>query len=679
MSVIPKPHKGFKDVLTVRIFHGHFKAVHFLRGVVKGVYHHPDPVANLDDISHALDRALAVTAFKGKLVTFLYEGEAMDHSFVTTPPMEAKDLRLFLARKAEQEKPFEGKAAFSFTTTASPKGGHIVLLTIAPKAFVDGLTELCRARGLFIQKLIPASAVMGHLMSQMGYARETVIGVVAEVGGRLSLLVGKGDGSLMFDRHFNYDWRQTKEAERIGREIERSLLFAKQQFGQAPEAVIFIGDYTDEFSERMKSLITLPVVIGQHQTYEHYWLTEARQIKRIHPSNLIPASVRSESTRHALTKVVTVLVALFWIGALGSAALVEVILAATVRGAENQGSELARLQEEKERWQGAREELARRKEIVDLIASPPPSRPRLVPRLSGGRGPRRGRAEPGRHRRAGRGMERRPARDHRPPPARGRPHPGRAGEGAGGRPLPADGGGELAERVARRPGQRGRRHTRPALHLRTERGLPVSLDALFDRENIRFWIRRRLPSKVALVVGMAIPALILYVTFTYRAPLIQQAQQQMVVANAVESELIGLKSGWSDEEARRITDDYRATVDSLVGSYDELAGWLADVGETARLSGFRMAYQLSPPLPVEEAPAELTRLPVSVTLESTQQSSGYLTMLALMRHLVESRPGVTMTGAVVHGDPVRGATKLEFTLGLVTTIGAGDTAPEGAV
>ncbi len=375
MTVIAKPHKGFKDVLTVRIFHGHFKVVHFLRGVVKGVYLHPAPVTTLDDIAAALDRAIVATGFTGKLVTFLYEGEEIEHSFVTTPPMETKDLRLFLGRKAEQEKQFEGRAAFSYTLTASPKGGHIVLLTLSPRTFVDGLTEICRVRGLFIQKLIPASAVMGHLMSQLGYAADNVIGLVAEVGGRLSLLVGKGNGALMFDRHFNYNWRIDKDAERIGREIERSLLFAKQQFGQSPEAVIFIGDYGDSFEERMKSLITLPIVIGEHQTYEHYWLTEARQIRRTHASNLIPANVRFESTRHATTKVVTVMVALFWIGAIGAAGLVEALIAKSESDAKRQGGEVARLQEEKAHWLDARAELERRKRVVDRIASPPPPAP----------------------------------------------------------------------------------------------------------------------------------------------------------------------------------------------------------------------------------------------------------------------------------------------------------------
>ncbi len=200
----------------------------------------------------------------------------------------------------------------------------------------------------------------------------------------------------------------------------------------------------------------------------------------------------------------------------------------------------------------------------------------------------------------------------------------------------------------------------------------------FSEENVRFWIRRRLPSKVALLLGMTAPALLLYVTFWQRAPLIQEARDRMVTASALEGELITLKSGWSEDDVRRITEDYRATVGSLVGSYEELAGWLSSVGETARLSGFRMAYRLGVPTPLEEE-GGLTMMTIDVTLDSDRQRSGYLTMLALLRHLVESRPGVTLADATVKGDTARGANKIDFTLGLVSTISGAEASPGGAV
>jgi hypothetical protein len=366
---------GFKVVLTIRMFHGDFKAVAWRRSAVTGAYESPTPVQTLDEIGAALDATIDATGFDGKLVTFLYEGERMEHVFVTTPPMEQKDLKLFLARKAEQEKSFEGKAAFSHTQTTSPKGGYIVLLTICQKSFVDGLTDLCRERGLFVQKLIPPTTVMGHQMQEMGFDDGHLIAVVAEIGPRMTLLVGKGDGALLFDRYLNYDWRKPGDQDRIGREIERSILFAKQQFGQVAEAVVFIGDYDDAFAAKMTDMIDTPLDIGNHRTYEHYWLTEARMVRRIHPSNLIPASVRREAARHTITRIVIGMVFFFWLGAFAAAGGVEYAIHQSRSMMTDDHGATARLRQEKERWAATYAELERRKAAIDTIEQGAPPIP----------------------------------------------------------------------------------------------------------------------------------------------------------------------------------------------------------------------------------------------------------------------------------------------------------------
>jgi hypothetical protein len=188
-------------------------------------------------------------------------------------------------------------------------------------------------------------------------------------------------------------------------------------------------------------------------------------------------------------------------------------------------------------------------------------------------------------------------------------------------------------------------------------------------DDVRFWIRRRLLSKIALAAGLLIPIGVIYVTLFLRAPMIQSNREGLITVANLESDLDRLRRQWSAADADVLNRRYREAVGTLFTNFPDMAGWLSTLSETARLSGFSMQYHMGEATQAAvEAGLSLTRTPIEITLDAGNRNLGFLPMLLMLRHVVEERPGVTLTELTMEGRGEAGADRLRFVIELVTAI-----------
>ena len=81
-----------KKQLVIRIFRGSFKAVSFVGSEVDSVYETDKPIESMQEIDDAISEAIKQSGYRGKYVSFIYEGPFIEHTFLNTQVFGNKTL-----------------------------------------------------------------------------------------------------------------------------------------------------------------------------------------------------------------------------------------------------------------------------------------------------------------------------------------------------------------------------------------------------------------------------------------------------------------------------------------------------------------------------------------------------------------------------------------------------------
>ncbi|MBI4667060.1 MAG: hypothetical protein HY751_11705 [Nitrospinae bacterium] len=316
------------NILGVSLFNGQFRAATYHRGEQTGYWELPDPVTDQHSLGRAITQAVSALSYKGIYISFVMEDEAMDHLFIQAPELSAKDLKIFLARKVVQEKP-GANLLHSYTKAKSPKGGLAILAYTLEKDFLTGLLFACEELKLTPLQIYPIGPVMARQLTKLKMEPNEMVGLVTATADKLALVVGKADGSVLFERFLDYDESEGADLARTGRELNRSILFAKQQFGAAADRVLFFGDFTADFIEQVSAQIDVPSQPAQVEMHKGFWIGEALRIPPHNESNLVPRDVQRRPMRAKMLKATAAMVVGIWIVCLGAMGFIEYMIVAS--------------------------------------------------------------------------------------------------------------------------------------------------------------------------------------------------------------------------------------------------------------------------------------------------------------------------------------------------------------
>jgi len=236
-SVPPPPRPAVRGHgLVAAWVAGDFRAAVFRHGELGPEWRAPGRVRTLEEFEGALDAARAALGGHETDFALLLEHEQFLHRVELAPSLAPAAARAHLQARVGRH---AERPVWAAERMAAVRQDAAYVLHVLPGAFHAELEQILRARRLQLTRLFPLSApLLRALGGAEGGDRPAL--AAAETGGITTVVVGWPGGHLAFTRTFRADWGA--EAERVSVEVNRSLLYAKQQLGTTVERIRLFGD-----------------------------------------------------------------------------------------------------------------------------------------------------------------------------------------------------------------------------------------------------------------------------------------------------------------------------------------------------------------------------------------------------------------------------------------------------
>ncbi|MDX8409574.1 MAG: hypothetical protein R8J84_05970 [Mariprofundales bacterium] len=363
-------------ILGINWVEGGLHFAYVVGGSVRQTWHAPESVNELAEFNLALREACREMGVKtGDQVAISYESTQMSHPLVQIPVLKLEDLEKNLFRRAEKEKVFEEAASWSWTRTYPAKDGPGVLLHLFPRPLRNALVRICEEFYLTPIRLVPLSDVMGRhiaqLASSMEGGEEYFFILVALFECQVEVLVARGDGTVLFLRDINFQWRNA--AERVETEIERTMLYAKQQFGAEIHTVWLTGEGSTDLANALEKKFRSAVLADPEIDSAEGWAVSVTNLPKKLTSNMIPWYVQQRPMRRLILRLGAAFSIFLLLLTIGTVATVE-YLVRTEHPFQTDQSKLLETQSEILTWQQKGAQLKRFEQRLhgyDVLGQPP--------------------------------------------------------------------------------------------------------------------------------------------------------------------------------------------------------------------------------------------------------------------------------------------------------------------
>ena len=254
-----------------------------------GTWSATEPVRTAEEFAAALDKALAELKFEGTDTFLVYEGEQFTHQPEAAPTFSAGAAKAYLDGRIARYTKERGPVLWVAQPTIGPKEEKAFLLHLMPQAFYNELRRVFLPRRLDLTRILPMVVPLQREMNGFPLARGTPALVAAELAEATIIIVAQSHGPLLFTRTILASLEEAPE--RVAIEINRSLLYAKQQFNVSVDRIWLVtrtGRATEEVTAKCgagKVVMVLP-------TQPDEWVANASRVARSQPVNLIAGYLR---------------------------------------------------------------------------------------------------------------------------------------------------------------------------------------------------------------------------------------------------------------------------------------------------------------------------------------------------------------------------------------------------
>jgi hypothetical protein len=234
--------RGFRrdaTTLTLLWAHGVVEAAVYRRHTLLKSWRCDSPVPNLDVFQNALDDAIQAMEFAGTEVSLVLEHETFQHRPEQAPAISETAQRTFLKGLVARLQPPGEPLLWVSQPTHSARTERSVLLHLLPHSFYDQLNRVMLTRRLELTRIVPLVVPLWRVLEELPEAKAQPVVVAATAGGATVIVAGQAGHALLFSRCILATWHS--DPARIGVELNRSLLYSKQQFGTAIKQVRLLG------------------------------------------------------------------------------------------------------------------------------------------------------------------------------------------------------------------------------------------------------------------------------------------------------------------------------------------------------------------------------------------------------------------------------------------------------
>ncbi len=261
-----------KDVLAVAWIGTHFEAAALRKGkVVSEAIAHSDCVSS-DAFEAYLDETLAALSFKGTTAELIIDGGLLDTANITVPPSSNRLQQNFIREKARRLHADGTAVVWESQRIAAAKSGPRVLLHSITKEAFNELENQFHSRGLKLKKVLPFMGSATRPFKDIQTPTDSASIVLVPVGSSYKILAIDHAGDLQFARDLNKE--NGTDPRRVAVEINRCILFTRQQFGKPVSQIVTVGLQAARFKAVIKTLLQGEIPIKHRSDGKNLWLSQ---------------------------------------------------------------------------------------------------------------------------------------------------------------------------------------------------------------------------------------------------------------------------------------------------------------------------------------------------------------------------------------------------------------------
>ncbi len=291
----PRQAKGRRspaDTIGFAWVHGHFHAAAYRRGSSLGTWTAPAPVQTLEEYEVAVDSAIAAMQFGGSEAFLILAHEQFAHQMESAPAFSDAAARAYLRSRVERHARDHGESLWVSQRAASTRKDAAHVLHLLPSEFYLRLNDVALRRRLDLTRIVPLLVPLQVELGDLGEPAGAPVLVAAEAGGATALVVGRTPRDILFVRTTLASW--TTEPARVAVEVNRSVLYAKQQFAAIVDRLWLIGPAADGAKAEVEAKCGAGKAVMVRSGGPAHWLDLVVRLPARQPINLVAGYLRQK-------------------------------------------------------------------------------------------------------------------------------------------------------------------------------------------------------------------------------------------------------------------------------------------------------------------------------------------------------------------------------------------------
>lgn len=302
-------HRRNSDILGLAWLHGNLQAAAFRKLALTSSWECKTPVNTLEEFEAAFDEACAALGFAGEEVFLILAHDQFIHQAEQAPGFAEAASKLYLRGRVERHEKEREPVLWVSQRTMSARQESAFILHLLPSAFYGRLNSMLLARRLDLTRIVPLTVPLQLVLETLDAPKDKPVLLATETGGATTVLAARGDGQLLFARTMLARW--DVDPARLGVEVNRSLLYAKQQFTALIDRVWLLGAASEAARAEVQTRCGAGKEVIVQASAPIDWLQALVRLTPRHPVNLVAGYLgrkrRSQFLRRAL-------VAACWLG-----------------------------------------------------------------------------------------------------------------------------------------------------------------------------------------------------------------------------------------------------------------------------------------------------------------------------------------------------------------------------
>lgn len=296
------PRRSAADTLGLAWVHGHFHAASYRRGHAVGAWASATSVHTVEDFERAVDGAIEALAFGGSEAFLILAHEQFVHQMESAPAFSDSAARAYLRGRVERHARDHGESLWVSQRAASNRKDAVHVLHLLPSEFYLRLNDVALRRRLDLTRIVPLLVPLQVELGNLGEQAGQPVLIAAEAGDATAVVVGRTPKDVFFVRTTLASWKT--EPARVAVEVNRSLLYAKQQFAAIVDRLWLIGGTAHAAKAEVEAKCGAGKVVQVQSRGPAHWLDLVARLPARQPINLVAGYLRQKRRNRLVRRAV---------------------------------------------------------------------------------------------------------------------------------------------------------------------------------------------------------------------------------------------------------------------------------------------------------------------------------------------------------------------------------------